>query len=358
MNTCPVCQEQFEDELRFCTFDGARLRGGASTATGPRSSQTVIAEPVTYYGSSYERGRNGWRIAFFLLLALVLTGTGIGTAYLLMQKQTASATTPAAPERAVEAKSAELPAAIEPVDKPSSLAALTRQELMEKLPNNLLRRFHAGEPGQGIPDDLRIIASEKGEYVVMLGSGHLEGSSRTPVERILILKRGEDDFRDATRELLPSSYGSGSVGGRGAQVKFDEGGNNIVVREPKSSSSIVHQCASCDHAYQLVTLHWKNGRYLESARVWENDRYTVFYVVADALEKKKVDGRARPFIENALDPIIAEGFSRSGKDAWTVEWHGEEGAETGGYELANSFDRLLITVSRVNGQWKAVQIED
>lgn len=145
--------------------------------------------------------------------------------------------------------------------------------------------------------------------------------------------------------------------GRGAQAKFDEGGNNIVIREPRSSS-IVQSCSSCGPPYQVITLQWKNGRYVEAARTWDNDRYTVFYVVADALEKKKIDNRARPFIETALDPIIAEGFPRNGKDGWTVEWHGDEGAETGAYELGNSFDRIVITVSRVGGHWKAVEIAD
>jgi hypothetical protein len=130
------------------------------------------------------------------------------------------------------------------------------------------------------------------------------------------------------------------------------------VRGAASSNSVVQECATCDHAYQVVALEWKNGRYVESARTWENDRYTVFYLVAEALEKKKVDSRARPFIEASLDPIISQGFPRNGKEGWTVEFHGEEGAETAGYELNNNFDRLLITVAIVKGQWKAVQITE
>jgi hypothetical protein len=128
------------------------------------------------------------------------------------------------------------------------------------------------------------------------------------------------------------------------------------VRGSASSNSVVQECATCDHAYQVITLEWKNGRYTETARTWENDRYTVFYLVAEALEKKKVDTRARPFIETSLDPIVAQGFPRNGKEAWTFEFHGEEGAETASYELNNNFDRLTITVAMVKGQWKATQI--
>jgi hypothetical protein len=351
MKMCPVCREQFEDELRFCTFDGAPLPG---SGLGSPGSSRATADA---YPDSIGRAHNGWKTAFFLLLTTVLAGAGIASFLLLGERQSRHSLVTVSQAVMTPPRQAEPPTVSEGETKPGLLSDLSRQELMDRLPNNLLRRFHLGEPGQGTPDDLRVLSGDKGEFVAMVGSGKLEGG-RTPVERILILKYEENDFRDATREVLPSLYASGTITGRGAEAKFGEGGNNIVVREPRSSSSIVQPCSSCDGAYQVITLQWKNGRYVESGRAWDNDRYTVFYVVADALEKKKVDNRARPFIESALDPIIAEGFPRNGKDRWTVEWHGDEGAETGAYELGNSFDRIVITVSRVGGQWKAVEIAE
>jgi hypothetical protein len=341
MKVCPVCREQFEDELKFCTFDGAPLPGSAGSS---RSS-----------ADAYTESSNGWKAAFFVLLVVVLAGAGIAGFLLLKERRLTQPVVSVSQASTAAPRQAEPPIVSEAETKPGLLSDLSRQELMDRLPNNLLRRFHLGEPGQGTPDDLRVLSSDKGEFVAMVGSGKLEGG-RTAVERILILKYEESDFRDATREVLPSLYSSGTVTGRGAQAKFGEGGNNIVVREPRSSNSIVQPCASCEGAYQVITLQWKNGRYVETARAWDNDRYTAFYVVAEALEKKKIDSKARPLIESALDPIIADGFPRNGKDRWTVEWHGDEGAETGAYELGNSFDRIVITVSRVAGHWKAVEI--
>ena len=355
MKTCPVCREQFEDELRFCTFDGATLPGGPRRSTGALRNQPREDDETAVYGG--ERQGSGWKWAFIVLLVLVLAGAGIGAVYVAKNRQRQTLLTTTSPVVVTEARqAAAVPVSDEVADKPPSLAALSRQELMDRLPQNLLRRFHSGDPGQGVPDDVRIVAAPKGECVVLLGSGRLEGGPRTPVERILILKFEEDEFRDVTRLFMPAAYASGTITGRGAQVKFAETGTSILVRGMASSNSVIQECATCDHAFQVVTLEWKNGRYVESARTWENDRYTVFYLVADALEKKKVDTRARPFIETSLDPIVAQGFPRNGKEAWTFEFHGEEGAESAGYELNNNFDRLTITVAMVKGQWKAVQI--
>jgi hypothetical protein len=41
MKTCPVCREEFEDELRFCTFDGATLPAGRKSASGALRSRAA-----------------------------------------------------------------------------------------------------------------------------------------------------------------------------------------------------------------------------------------------------------------------------------------------------------------------------
>ena len=360
MKTCPVCREQFENELRFCTYDGAPLSATTKSASGAlRGEQHEGGPTLVYSDADYPQAGSGWKWAFLVLLALVLLGGGIVAAYFFRNRQSPAPAATAPPVAASQPKQTTVtPPEADPADPPASLAQLSRQELIERLPQNLLRRFHLGEPGQGMPDDLRVVGPPKAEFVVLLGSGRLEGGVHAPVERLLILKPEGDDFHDVTRQLLPSAYGSGTLAEKGSHVKFAETGSNLVVRGAASSNAIVKECATCEHAYQVVTLEWKNGRYVESARTWESDRYTAFYLVADALEKKKVDSRARPFIEPSLDPIIAQGFPRTGKEGWTVEFHGEEGAETAGYELSNNFDRLLITVTIVKGQWKAVKIDE
>ena len=365
MKICPHCREQFEDELKFCTFDGTVLRPQAAspaTAPGAPRYKTQAASRIPSYDVAQDDyaaapRSNGWKTAFLFLLAINLIAGGALAAYLLMRPQPKKDETPAM-ATTPQATAPDTTAPVEEVEAPKLPSEMAREELMKILPRNLLRRFHAGEQSQGTPDDLRVIKDEAGEHVVLLGAGRLDGPSRTPAGRILILKYEENDFKDVTRQALPTPYASGAVAGEQAEVKFDETGVNLLIHEPASLRTIVAECAQCEHAYQQVKLEWKGTRYGESARAWENDRYTAFYVVADALEKRRVDGRARAFIDRSLDPIIAQGFARNGKDGWTVEAQSETQADNAAYELNNGDERLLIRVSRVNGQWKAVQIDD
>ncbi|HJQ69462.1 MAG TPA: hypothetical protein VKA70_10835 [Blastocatellia bacterium] len=365
MKICPQCREQFEDELKFCTFDGAVLRPqGASpmTATGSgryktQTSPRLPSYDVAEYDYRTEPRRNGWKTAFFFLLAINLIAGGALAMYLLMRAQPKPAATPVAAATTQPAPT-EAAATVEEAEAPKPPSEMAREELMKILPRNLLRRFHAGEQSQGTPDDLRVIKDEMGEHVVLLGTGRLDGPSRTPAERILVLKYEENEFKDVTRQALPNAYASGAVAGEQADVKFDETGVNLLIHEPASSKAVVAECAQCEHSYQQVKLEWKGARYGEAARAWENDRYTAFYVVADALEKRRIDARARPLIDKSLDPIIAQGFARNGKDGWTVEVQSETQGDQAAYELNNGDERLLIRVSRVNGQWRAVQIDD
>ena len=189
---------------------------------------------AVHIGGAHKRDGSGWKWAFLVLLVLVLAGAGIGAAYFQMNRHKGALMTTASPVVVAETRQAAIqPVSDEAVDKPPSLAGLSRQELMDRLPQNLLRRFHSGDPGQGLPDDLRIVAAPKGECVVLLGSGRLEGGPRTPVERILILRFEEDEFRDVTRQLVPAAYASGTITGRGAQVKFSETGNKFWCADPR-----------------------------------------------------------------------------------------------------------------------------
>ena len=365
MKICPQCREQFEDELKFCTFDGSVLRPQAAsrtTVSGAGSYNRQTASKISSYGVAEDDyviapRRNGWKTAFFFLLAInLIAGGGLAT-YRLMKPRPKQAETPVV-ATTPQSTTPETAPPVEETETPKPPSEMAREELMKILPRNLLRRFHVGEQSQGTPDDLRVIKDETGEHVVLLGAGRLDGPSRTPAERILVLKYEENDFKDVTRQALPTAYASGAVAGEQADVKFDETGVNLLIHEPASSKSVVAECAQCEHAYQQVKLEWKGTRYGEAARAWENDRYTAFYVVADALEKRRVNARARSFIDKSLDPFITEGFARNGKDGWTVEAHSETQADKAAYELNNGDERLLIRINRINGQWKAVEIDD
>jgi hypothetical protein len=359
MKQCPTCREEYDDDLKYCTYDGAVLRGRAGRPTGAPSRPSG---PTKVYSSANanvrERSYNGWKIAFFVLLVAVLAGNGSFLFFYVLQpvgrtREPEQPPPPAAQKEAVAA----IPVAVPATATSPSITEMSRESLLDILPKNLLRRFHAGETTQGRPDDLRTIKGETGEFVVLVGAGRREGSSASPDERILVLKSDGDEFKDVTAQSLPRSLSDGIVSGRRADARFDETGPGLWLRELASSKSVVNECADCDHSYQEVRLEWKGSRYVESSRAWENEAYAVFYATADAIEKRRVDGRARPVIDRSLDPIINQGFARAGKTGWTVEWQNGDNAELAEFLLSNGTDRLQIRLAKLKGQWRAVEIK-
>ncbi len=353
MKFCPHCREGFEDDLKYCTFDGTVLRVIPPDAR----VTTPLPDPRETY--SRRSGNGGWRFAFIILFLVAITSAAtLAVIYFRGEQHTDPAAQPAR-SKISQPNSAEPPVVTEETKTALELAQLPRPQLMEMLPQNLLRRFHANGAGQGRPVDLRIVKDDKSQYVVLVGTVRVEGASQRLAERVLILQYDAEQFTDVTRRALPAGVSSGVILGQRSQAKFDAESSNLMITVPASSSAIVKECTSCEHAYQVVTLEWKGSRYVETARQWDNDRYTVFYVVAEALERRRVDGRVRGLIAPALDPVITEGFDRAGREGWTVQARVEnEAAETGAYELINGERSLVITVSKINGQWKAVRISD
>ncbi|MCI0485444.1 MAG: hypothetical protein L0229_02475 [Blastocatellia bacterium] len=343
MRLCPTCWEDFEDDLSYCMFDGTALR------PADRSAGTEPQPLPSYHSDLYSRAprAKGRKLLVFALLMVASIGGALAV-YSSRKPEDRPAATPNAMPAAVETVKAagvrepETPSVEEP-KPPASIAEITRSQLMELLPGDVLGRFQGGRP------DLRIVADDKHEYVVMAGIGRSRDAGR-----ISALRYESGQFLDATRRLLPGAYSSGAVK-RQAEVRFDEANVNILVREPVSSRAIVDECDACDHAYQQVTLSWKNGRYAERSRLWSNDRYTVFYAVADALEKRLVDARARSVIDGSLDARIARGFARNDDKGWIVLWR-NSASDTIEYELKNGSGYLVITVSKIKDRWKAIAI--
>lgn len=336
MRYCPTCSEEYEDELNYCTFDGA-----------------VLHPPGLQHGSAStgrERSVNKWKVAFFALLSAVLAGVvWIGGSKFYR-----------AADKSVEAQGARTavdrprPAPTtgedhEPIRNSVPMSKLGRAEVLEIVPNQLVRWFR-----DGAPTEMRVVASKEVEYLLLIGIGRTGAGG--PAERIIALAKDGEDLTDVTRQVLPASFGSGLFGPR-SHVKFDGGGSNIILRVPASSTKIVDECPSCEHAYQRIALEWKDDRYMEAERAWDDDRYTAFYVVAEALERRKVDARARPLIDRGLDGVLSRGFGRVEKRGWIVENLTEDNqASTAEYQLRNGTDRLTITVSRASGRWKATRV--
>ncbi|HEY7545030.1 MAG TPA: hypothetical protein VID27_09120 [Blastocatellia bacterium] len=353
MKYCPHCREGFEDDLKYCTFDGTALK------VIPPDAKVTTQPPDHRQSYSQRSGNGAWRFAFLgLFLIAIICAAALAIVYFRREQHRDPAAQPA---RAASppSHSAEPPAVAEETKPSLELAQLPRAQLMEMLPPNLLRRFHATGAAQGKPDDLRIVKDDKSQYIVLVGTVRVEGGTQRLAERVMILQYDTEQFTDVTRRALPASVSSGVILGQRSQAKFEAESSNLMITVPASSSAIVKECTSCEHAYQVVTLEWKGSRYVETARQWDNDRYTAFYVVAEALERRRVDGRVRGLIAPALDPVITEGFDRAGREGWTVQARVEsEAAETGAYELINGERSIVITVSKINGQWKAVRISD
>lgn len=353
MKFCPHCREGFEDDLKYCTFDGTVLRGI------PPDAKVTTQLPDLGQTYSTRSGNGGGRFAFIVLFLVAIIGAAAFAVVYFRGEQPSDPAAQPARSKTSQPNSSEPPVVSEETKTVLELAQLPRPQLMEMLPQNFLRRFHASGGSQGKPDDLRIVKDDKSQYVVLVGTVRVEGGAQRLAERVLILQYDAEQFIDVTRRALPSIVSSGVILGQRSQAKFDAESSNLTITVPASSSAIVKECTSCEHAYQIVTLEWKGSRYVETGRQWDNDRYTVFYVVAEAIEKRRVDGRVRAMIAPALDPVIAEGFDRDGKEGWTVQARVEsEAAETGAYELINGDKSLIITVSKINGQWKAVRISD
>jgi len=360
MKICPTCREEYAHEFSYCTFDGAKLKkqprqkkSGANyskpRAAKPSTVKTIALRPA----SRVNFGKTG----LYSLLAVVFLGSSVIAVLTLVRKDTKSSQplklvmSTAQPATIEEARPAE------EVKPATILAEMPRENLLKLMPQNLLRRFHAGERLQGTPDDMRVIKSEKGEYAVLIGSGGADRDSRAPAKRLLALLYDGQQFVDVTSSILPPPLSRGIITGLRSDLKFESQGLNLLARVV-ASSGLAGECATCDRAYQQVTLEWKDSRYVESKRIWNNDPYTAFYATVEALEKRRVDARSRQIVDESLAGEIYLGFSRNGNQPWTVQPIGDsDSADRASYEISNGSERLIITVAKENDRWRAVRVD-
>lgn len=359
MKICPTCREEYESQFSYCTFDGVKLRklpGQKRSKPVRARSHTESANPMMLISSPLPRGNAG-KIGLYALVGVAFLSITLTAIYTLVRKDSVSTRPLRLVEAASQPSTIEEPSTAEEVKTAAILAEMPREQLLSLLPQNLLSRFHAGGRSEGRPDDMRIIKSEKGEYVILIGSGGLERESKTPVSRILAFQYDGQKFSDATAALLPLPLSRGAIAGLRSEIRFDSESPNLVARLVASTVSLISECATCDRAYQQITLEWNGSRYVESKRVWNNDPYTAFYVTAEALEKHRVDERSRLFVDQSLEGEIYLGFQKNANQPWSVQRIGDEGSDKVSYELSNGDERLIITVSKENDRWRAVKID-
>lgn len=361
MKICPTCREEYENQFSYCTFDGVKLnklpKQKKPKASRAKSKVASVKPVVTLSSRPVPRGNLG-KIALYSILGIVFLVSSLLAVYTLARKSTKSEQPLKLVESAAAPSVTEEPRPVEEIKPATILAEMPREQLLNLLPQNLLRRFHAGERSQGKPDDMRVIKGEKGEYVVLIGSGGIDRDSKTPANRILVFHYDGQQFTEVTGSLLPQPLSRGIIAGLRSELRFESESPNLVARVVASSGAVVSECSTCDRAYQQINLEWKASRYAESKRVWNNDPYTALYVTAEALEKKRIDSRARPFIPESLEGEIYLGLKRNGTQSWSVQQISDsDGADRAAYELSNNSERLTVSLSKENDRWRAVKID-
>lgn len=360
MKICPTCREEYENQFSYCTFDGIKLKKmpiqKQSKESRIKSKPANAKTAMTLSSRPVPRGNLG-KISLYSFLGVAFLGSSLLAVYTLVRKDSKSEEPLRLVETASQPSVSEEPTPSEEIKPSTILAEMPREQLLNLLPQNLLRRFHSGARSQGKPDDMRVIKGEKGEYVVLIGSGP-DRESRTPASRILVFYYDGQQFSEVTGSLLPPPLSRGVIAGLRSELRFDSESPNLVARVVASTNSLVSECSTCDRAYQQINLEWKGSRYMESRRVWNNDPYTAFYVTADALERKRIDGRARLFVDESLAGEIYLGLGRNGNQPWSVQQFGDsDGADKASYELSNGTASLIINLSKENERWKAVRID-
>jgi hypothetical protein len=361
MKICPTCREEYENQFSYCTFDGIKLKKMPKQKLPKPSrvkSKPANAKPVVTLSSRPVPRGNFRKIGLYALLGVVFLGSSLLAVYTLVRKDSKSEPPLKVVEAASQPSTVEEPPPSEEIKPSMILAEMPREQLLNLLPQNLLRRFHGGERSQGKPDDMRVIKGEKGEYVVLIGSSGPDRESRTASSRILVFQYDGQQFIEVTGSLLPQPLSRGVIAGLRSELRFNSESPNLVARVVASSGSLVSECSTCERAYQQIDFEWNGSRYVESKRAWNNDPYTAFYVTAEALDRKRVDGRARLFVDESLAGEIYLGLGRNSNQPWSVQQFGDsDAADKASYELSNGTDRLIINLSKENERWKATGID-
>ena len=250
----------------------------------------------------------------------------------------------------------------EPINSPSlNLITMSHEELVKLLPSYALVRLKS-ESGEAQPDDLHAIVEGGDQFLVMLGSRPAREGKK---ERLLsVFKLEEGQLADVSKETVPADFPGGKIGNELSQIRFADNGRDILVETPVglNSSGIISECPVCEHASTTQEITWKDAVYHAGAVAWHNDPYTVCYIVAQALDKKKVDAKDRDLIDPSLDTDIGFGLDRRPKQLWSLEKvnsaDADEKSPSVSYHLTNGFEGLTITVSNRDGRWLATGLKN
>jgi hypothetical protein len=290
----------------------------------------------------------------FILLAVIIVA---GTFWFVENRRTQF--------RNIE--SAELPAAVnktgtETESAPSlNLLTMGKEDLVKLLPSYALVRLRS-EAGEGRPDELKPILDGTNQYVVMLGS---RSTGKNKKERLLmVFKLDNEQLTDVTKQAVPESFIGGRIGNELSRINFAENGRDLEMAVSLwPNDNQVEECPVCDHAYFIQQLIWQESKYKLGQTGWHNDSYTACYIAMQALDKKKIEPRDRPFVSDSLDAGIEAGIEHRLDRSWSTRRISPEEAEdletatSASYRFTNGVISVTTTASKKDGRWQVTEIK-
>ncbi len=240
------------------------------------------------------------------------------------------------------------------------LNKLSSQQLLDLVPVKTLSRYRS-KSGNSLPEQMCVIEQDADQYLVLIGSERIDsGDDDLAIPLVCVFKLDGETLSDVTREVLP--FEDKKIGGSKTQVSLIKKGPDFDIKNPVQSD-LFEPCNNCEQAYMIQEVAWCGKDYELGVKNWSNDPYTIFYVVAQALEKQSLDPYNRVYIDSELDPFIISGLEHNSGQKWTVNnlttnnLFELKSLDKVSYALSNGIKTLIITVTKdKTGLWKATSL--
>jgi hypothetical protein len=221
-----------------------------------------------------------------------------------------------------------------------------------------------------------VITEEDAQYLVVLSTSPRDDDEAKDL-LLSVFKLDGNHLADVTREAVPAYFPAARIGDQFSEISFRGNGRDITIANPiaPDDRGLIGSCSDCEQAYTTQDINWQQGEYVLGSAGWHNDAYTACYVVARALEKKRIMEKDRPFIATNLDGEITLGFER-GVEQWELEKLSRDILESMDedhvplnaglpetnenslfYRLSNGLNTIILTVSKNGEQWQVVALK-
>lgn len=241
-----------------------------------------------------------------------------------------------------------------------TLNKLSSQQLLDLVPVKTLSRFRS-KSGNSLPEQMCVIEQDTDQYLVLIGLEQINTSEDDmAIPLVCVFKLDGETLSDVSREVLP--FEDRKIGGAKTQVSLIKKGPDFDIKNPVQSD-LFEPCTNCEQAYSIQEVAWCGKGYELGVKNWSNDPYTIFYIVAQALDKQSLDPYNRIYIDSALDSLIILGLDHNNNQKWiatnltTNNLFELKSLDKVSYSLSNGIKTLIVTVSKDNnGLWKATSL--